>query len=143
MAKQKVEKQYKVARSVAEDEFERWITALGLDHKFDEDFVDANSLRLLSAHRNVVVRAIMYGHAVVNDKSELVFTPQHSPHKEPLTFRRPNGGDYKLMDMQSGGNNRTMAFLSAITGQNDNVFDKLDMIYDGDFCSSVSSLFLL
>lgn len=142
MAKQKTEKQYKVARSVAEDEFERWITALGLDHKFDEDFVDSNSLRLLSIHRNVVVRAIMYGHAVVNEKSELLFTPQYSPHKEPLVFRRPKGADYKLMDQQGGGTGRQMALLASVTGQNDNVFDQLDMAYDGDFCSSVAALFL-
>jgi hypothetical protein len=142
MAKPKTEKSYKVARSVAEDEFERWVTALGLDHKFDEDFVDPVSLKTVTAHRNVVVRAIMYGHAVVNDKLDLVFTPQHSPHKDPLVFRRPKGSDYKLMDAQSGGTNRTMALLASVTGQNDIVFDQLDMAYDGDFCSSVAMLFL-
>jgi hypothetical protein len=142
MAKAKAEKSYKVARSVAEDEFERWVTALGLDHKFDEDFADPVSLKSLGAHRNVVVRAIMYGHAVVNDKSELVFTPQHSPHKDPLVFRRPKGSDYKLMDTATGGTGRHMTFLASLTGQNDIVFDQLDMIYDGDFCSSVVMLFL-
>lgn len=142
MAKVKTEKSYKVARSVAEDEFERWVTGLGLDHKFDEDFAEPITLKALSIHRNVVVRAIMYGHAVVTDKLELAFTPQHSSHKEALVFRRPKGSDYKLMDGQSGGTNRNMAFLASITGQNDHVFDQLDMIYDGDFCSSVTALFL-
>ncbi|MBK9949934.1 MAG: hypothetical protein IPP12_22630 [Nitrospira sp.] len=142
MAKPKAEKQFKVARSVAEDEFERWTTALGLDHKFDEDFAEPNSLKLLSIHRNVVVRAIMYGHAVVNEKCELVFTPQHSPSKDALTFRRPRGSDYKLMDTANGGASRNMTFLASLTGQNDIVFDQMDMIYDGDFCSSVVALFL-
>jgi len=142
MAKAKAEKSYKVARPVAEDEFERWVTALGLDHKFDEDFVDPLTLKALTLHRGTIVRAIMHGHAVVNDKSELAFTPQHSPHKDQLVFRRPKGSDYKLMDQQSGGAVRQQALLASITGQNDDVFDKLDMIYDGDFCNSVVALFL-
>lgn len=142
MATEKAEKKFKVARSVAEDEFERWLTALGLDHKFDEDFADPITLKSLRVHKNVVVRAIMYGHAVVNEKAELVFTPQHSPHKNPLVFGRPKGADYKLMDQHSGGTARHMAFLASITGQNDMVYDQMDMVYDGDFCSSVVMLFL-
>ena len=142
MAKEKAEKSYKVARSVAEDEFERWATGMGLEHKFDADFIDPATLRMLSTHRNVIVRAIMLGHCVVNDKSELEFTPQHSPNKETLVFRRPKGAHYKEMDKQSGMTNRTMAFLSGITEKNDNVFDQIDMVYDGDCCSSVAALFL-
>lgn len=137
------EKKFKVARSVAEDEFERWLTALGLEHKFDEDFAEPITLKSLRIHKNVVVRAIMYGHAVVNEKAELAFTPQHSPHKDQLVFRRPRGSDYKLMDQQSGGGAvRQQALLASITGQNDHVFDQMDMIYDGDFCNSVVALFL-
>lgn len=142
MATEKPEKKYKVARSVAEDEFNKWVTALGLDHKFDEDFADPISLKSLKIHRNVVVRAIMYGHAAVNEKSELMFTPQYSPHKEPLVFKRPRGCDYKLMDEKNGGTNRTLALLCSVTGQNDNVFDQMDFAYDGDFCNSVAMLFL-
>lgn len=142
MATEKAEKKFKVARSVAEDEFERWLTALGLEHKFDEDFADPKTLKSLRLHKNVVVRAIMYGHAVVNEKAELVFTPQHSPHKSPLVFGRPKGADYKLMDQHSGSTERQMAFLASITGQNDIVFDQIDMVYDGDFCNSVVTLFL-
>lgn len=142
MATEKKEKQFKVARDVAEDEFARWATSLGLEHKFDEDFADPVSLKTLRAHRNAVVRAIVYGHAVVNESGDLLFTPQFSPHKEALKFRRPKGSDYKLMDKHSGGTERTLALLCSVTGQNDIVFDQMDFAYDGDFCNSVAALFL-
>ncbi len=134
--------QYKVAAEVAESEFARWCAALGLDAKFDEDFVDPVTFRSLSAHKNTIVRAIMKGHAHVDEKMNLVFTPQFSPHKDPMVFRRPKGSDFKLMDQHQGGSTRNFALLSSLSGQNDDVFDELDMLYDGDFCASLVALFL-
>ena len=93
----------KVAKEVAEVEFERFAEAMDLD--LDESYMDADDLAGFVKQKSRVIRAIQRGHLVVNDSGEAVYTPyrEGSKHKEPITFHERTGASIMAMDGKKKG----------------------------------------
>jgi hypothetical protein len=132
-----------VARAVAEEEFDRWTEAMGLD--LDLADMDEDDRKGLAVERGRIVRALQRSHAVVNDEGELVFTPQRrkSRHKDPITFREQTGATLIATDRHKEGKNvaKLYAVLGDVCEVEQKVFAGLASS-DAAFCRAVAQVFL-
>ncbi len=106
----------KIAKEVAEAEFEKWAEDMDLDH--DTDGMDAEDLTAFNKQKNRIVRSIMQGALVFNDDGEAVFTPQHKNAKstDPITFYESDGASLKAMDGKKKNQDmsKTFAVMAAM-----------------------------
>lgn len=111
----------KVAREVAEAEFDRWAEAMDLVAKFDDEAMkamDDEDKRSFVTQKRVIVDAIRFGRLVVNDSGEFVYTQQVGA-TDPITFHEPTGASLMAMDKagKAGhGITKTFAVLAEMTG---------------------------
>lgn len=88
----------KVAKEVAEQEFERFVECMDLD--VDTSGMDAEDLTAFNKQKGRIIRAVQAGSLVFNEDGEAVYTPQHkrTTHKEPITFHERTGASLMAMD---------------------------------------------
>lgn len=131
----------KVAKEVAEQEFERFAEVMDLD--VDPAFLDDEDKKGLELQKNRIIAAIMAGSLVINDDGEPVYTPQRSEDRTPITFHEPSGAS--LMEMDRKKKNEDIGKLYAIMASmgkvHANTFAKMKMS-DLKVCQAVTTLFL-
>lgn len=93
----------KVAREVAQDEFNRFCDSMDIDN--NTDAMTEEDAKSFEEPKGVIIRAIMEGSLLINDDGEPEYTPKNSPKVGNLTFREPNGADYMAMDRKKEGQN--------------------------------------
>lgn len=136
----KDENQNAVARTFAEEEFDRFVDCMDLDvePRDPEEAAD------VATHRARIVKAIERGDAIVNEVGEITFTPARSGSpKDPITFYEPRGSAWQATEQAK--KNKTITslhfMLAEITRKPPAYFAKLQGS-DYKFCQSVVSLFL-
>lgn len=131
----------KVAKEVAEAEFERFADVMDLD--LDPADMDEDDKKGLTQQRNRVVSAIQSGALVINESGEPVFTPVRTPGVEPLTFHEPTGASLMAMDRKKKTEDvgKMYALMGEITKTHANTFAKMKMS-DLKVCQAVTTLFL-
>lgn len=87
-----------ISTEVAEQEFERFVSAMDLD--FEASNMDANDLVQFKRQKKILIKAISNSSLNVNDDGEFVYTPQHkrSKYKEEITFYERDGAALMAMD---------------------------------------------
>lgn len=106
----------KVAREVAEAEFQRWAEAMGLARKLDPSKLDDNDRKSLASQKSILLDAVEDGHLVVDGEGQFVFTPVKGD-TTPLTFHEPDGAMLRAVDQAKAGAavERDHKLLGAIT----------------------------
>jgi hypothetical protein len=96
-------KENKVAREVAEQEFERFAEEMDLD--LDTSSMDAEDLTAFNKQKGRLIRAIERGSLVINENGEAVYTPANpgSKHQDPITFHERTGASLMAMDGKKKG----------------------------------------
>jgi hypothetical protein len=132
----------KVAREVAELEFERICVARRIDT--DESEMDDDDKKSFAEIKRKVVRAIERGDLVVNESGDPIFTPPVAG-AQALTFHRPTGATFMAMDSRGGngkgGITATVAAITEMTRTAPGVVSKLEAP-DFQFCCTLANLFL-
>jgi len=132
----------KVAREVAEKEFERFAKAWDIDVNVEGM---ANADRdSFNAQKDRIVSKIMSGAATVGDKGEISYDLQHPGEGvQTLVFQVPNGAAYMAMDRHKDRESmhKLYEFLGAMTKQPPKFFANMDA-RDVKFCQGVAVLFL-
>lgn len=135
--------QERVAREVAEQEFERMCTARRLCT--DPNEMDADDATSFEEVRKQIVRAIQRGELVITDEGDPIYTPP-VPGSKPLTFYRPTGATFLAMDArgpnESNGNQaRMVRALTEMTRSGKGEIAKLEAP-DYQLCTNLAQLFL-
>lgn len=130
----------KVAREVAETEFDRFVEAMDLDT--DESKMDSDDRKSFGELRERIVRAIEQGHLAIDDKGQPVYTPR-AGRTEPITFREPTGASFMAMDTKKKDQNvaKMYAVMADITGSDAKRFAQMSG-RDLKICQAIVTLFL-
>lgn len=131
----------KVAREVAEAEFERFVEAMDLE--LDDARMDTEDRKSFSELRDRVVRCIEQGHLVVDEKGQPVYTPRAGNHTQPITFHEPTGASFMAMDSKKKGQDiaKMYAVMADMTHLDAKVFASMAN-RDLKVCQAIVSLFL-
>ena len=88
----------KVAKEVAEAEFDRFVDCMDLD--VDTSDMDAEDLTAFNKQKGRIIRAVQSGALVFNEDGEAIYTPQHkrSKNKDAITFHERTGASLMAMD---------------------------------------------
>lgn len=133
----------KIARDVAEEEFERMCKSRRLATTTEEmDPDDATGFEEL---KRKILRAIQAGDLVVTDDGDPVYTPP-VPGAKPLTFHKPTGATLIAMDAKSasdsdGNQARMVRAMTEMTRSAKGELSKLE-VPDYQLCASLVNLFL-
>lgn len=129
-----------IVPEVAEADFNRFAEMMDLD--VDETRMSAEDVATFKEQKARLLRAMLRGHLVVNEKGEPVYTPQLGI-RDPITFHEPDGATMMAMDKLPKGENaaRTHALLGAMTGKPPVLFAKMKS-RDLKNCSAILNLFL-
>src|SRR5690606_5046195 len=98
--------EHKVPRDVAEEEFNRFLEAMDLE----PIFVDDDDKKGFEDARQRIVRAMMRGQLVINDKGEPVFTPGDG--KGDITFHEPTGNTFMATDQKRKNHDVAKSFAA-------------------------------
>jgi len=131
----------RVATEVAEQEFVRWVEAMGLKRKLNPDLLPEEDKSALRITKDEVLGAIEDGRLVVDEKGQFVFTPT-SGDTTAIIFREPNGAAFLSRDKFGDGQDQRKAFsvLCEITGQNLSRYGSM-LNRDLTVCQSILVLF--
>lgn len=131
----------KIAKEVAEAEFDRFAEAMDLD--VDPADMDEEDKKSFEQQRQRVVKAIQSGSLVINENGEPVFTPQRTKDAEPLTFHEPTGASLMAMDRKKKTEDigKLYATMGDITKTHASTFSKMPM-GDLKICMALVTLFL-
>lgn len=131
----------KIAKEVAEQEFDRFVEAMDLD--VDPVDMDEEDKKGYHQQRDRVIAAIQAGTLTINDNGEPVFTPQRTKDAEPLTFHEPTGASLMAMDRKKKTEDvgKMYAVMAEITKSHPSTFAKMKMA-DLKVCQAVTTLFL-
>ena len=117
----------KIAREVAESEFDRFTEAMDLD--LDTSLMDVEDLTAFNKQKSRLIRAIEKGHLIFNDNGEAVYTPDNkrSKYKDAITFRERTGASLMAMDGKKKNHDvaKTYAVLADMCGVHQSVFANL------------------
>ena len=132
----------KVAREVAEAEFDRFAESMDIDTT-DKALTEEDRASL-AQQRAIIVGAICKGSLVINDKGEPVFTPTQgdATARQPLTFPEPNGGVMLSVDRfgKNAGVAKTYAMLGELTKTTPAHFSRM-VERDLKVCRAIFALF--
>jgi hypothetical protein len=117
-------KEEKIAKEVAEQEFDRFVEAMDLD--LDTADMDAEDLTAFNKQKSRIVGAIQRGSLVINENGEAVYTPWRpgSKHKEAITFHERTGASLMAMDGKKKNHDvaKTYAVMADMCKVHPNVF---------------------
>lgn len=131
----------KIAKEVAEQDFERFAESMDLD--VDPSNMDEDDLKGFNQQKDRVIAAIQSGSLVVNDKDEPVFTPQRTNDAAAITFHEPTGASLMAMDRKKKTEDvgKLYAAMGDITRTNAKTFSTMRMA-DLKVCMAITTLFL-
>lgn len=134
----------KVALEAAELDFERFAKEFDLDTNIKN--MSEEDAESFEGQKGKIVRAIMSGHAVVDDQGNIIYTlkrPKEDGALKELTFKVPDGDVFSVMDKHKEGKNvhKMNSALAVITKQTPQTFVNMNAI-DVKFTQAVASLFL-
>jgi hypothetical protein len=137
------EREPALAKEVAEAEFERWLSEMGLSDKCDPARLNDEDKRSLAAVKELLVGALVAGSLVVDAGGCFVFTPTKSVDQTPVTFAEPTGASFMAMDQAKRGQDvqKTIKFIADITKQSPTRFAKM-VNRDLAVCSAIAAIFL-
>lgn len=128
----------KVAKEVAEQEFERFLKTMELD--IDVKGLDDEDRTAFFEAKTRIVNAICVGTLVVNDAGCPVFTD--SDGGTPITFLEPTGAALMATDTKKQGHDvgKMFRFMAETTGESPERFAKMRN-RDVKICMAIASLF--
>lgn len=131
----------KIAREVAEQEFNRFVEAMDLD--VDPADMDAEDKKGFEQQKDRIIAAVQSGSLVINDTGEPVFTPQRTEGAEAITFHEPTGASLMAMDRKKKTEDigKLYASMGEITKTHASTFSKMKMP-DLKVCIAITTLFL-
>ena len=131
----------KVAKEVAEQEFNRFVESMDLD--VDPADMDEDDRKGFNQQKDRVIAAIQFGALVIKDSGEPVFTPQRTNDADAITFHEPTGASLMAMDRKKKTEDigKLYAAMGDITKTHANVFSKMKMA-DLKVCMAITTLFL-
>lgn len=131
----------KVAKEVAEEEFNRFVECMDLD--VDPADMDEDDRKGFVQQKDRVIAAIQSGALVISDKGEPTYTPQRTNDVEPITFYEPTGASLMAMDRKKKTEDigKLYAAMGDMTKTHANVFSKMKMA-DLKVCMAITTLFL-
>lgn len=132
----------KVAREVAEEDFERMCASRRIST--DPDDMDADDYEGLVAIKKRVVRAIMAGDLVVMDDGDPVYTPPVEGGKA-IHFYKPTGATFMAMDgVGRDGDGTQLRMVRAITEMTRSGKGEIAKLEVPDYtlCTQLCNLFL-
>lgn len=125
----------KVAREVAEAEFERLLAA----HRIDPTKLDREGRESLADARRKIIDEICEGRITVDEKGQPTYSMQYE--EGTATFHRPKGATLLAMDTSKKDVHRLFAAIAEMTRQPAARFSKMDMV-DLDVVIAIATLFL-
>lgn len=130
----------KVATEVAEQEFDRFVEAMGLDVD-PKDWTDEDKQSFKEAKRRVI-SAMESGSLTIDEDGQPVYKPQLGK-TDPITFYEPTGADLMAIDQAKKGANvsATYKMLAAMTKTNAQLFANMKN-RDLKVCQALQALFL-
>ncbi len=131
----------KIAKEVAEQEFNRFVESMDLD--VDPADMDEDDRKGFTQQKDRVIAAIQSGALVIKDSGEPVFTPQRTNDADAITFHEPTGASLMAMDRKKKTEDigKLYAAMGDITKTHANVFSKMKMA-DLKVCMAITTLFL-
>jgi hypothetical protein len=128
-----------IAPEVAEDEFQRF--AEGMDLDVDPTGLSDEDKSSLEDSKRRIIRAMLKGQLVINEKCEPVFTPKSGG--KPITFYEPDGAALMATDMKKKGHDmaKTYAAMAAMTKENPTRFSSMPG-RDLKVCTAIFALFM-
>lgn len=131
----------KIAKEVAEQEFNRFVESMDLD--VDPADMDEDDRKGFTQQKDRVMAAIQSGALVIKDSGEPVFTPQRTNDADAITFHEPTGASLMAMDRKKKTEDigKLYAAMGDITKTHANVFSKMKMA-DLKVCMAITTLFL-
>jgi hypothetical protein len=132
----------KVAREVAEQEFDNFTEAMDIDNNVDA--MDEEDTSSFNKFKSTIVRAIMRGSLVFNDYGEAVYTPTHkrSPlFEKEVTFHERSGASMMAADGKKKGHD--MARMYSVLADMCKVNTKLISGMTGPDLKVCEALFVL
>lgn len=131
----------KVAREVAEAEFDRFIESNAIILDLGDSSEDDR--KEVGVQRARIVGAVMAGSLVFDENGEPIFTPQRTPDAEPIHFREPTGAALMAMDRKKAGADigKLYATMGEITGMHAKTFSSMK-VADLHICMAITALFL-
>ncbi|HET9954087.1 MAG TPA: hypothetical protein VFQ61_06270 [Polyangiaceae bacterium] len=126
---------------VAEAEFQRFVAAMALD--VDTSTMDEEDREEFKDKKRKIVRALMLGSLVIDEKGQPVYTPQVGDDRSPITFLEPRGSSLMAMDQRKQGHNvaKSFAVLADITKVSPQRFANM-FNRDIQVCLALQALFL-
>lgn len=130
----------KIAKEVAEAEFDRFIQANDI---LVDDCMEKEDRDAFNEQKARIVRAIEAGAMVVNEDGEPVYTPQRTKDAEALTFHEPTGASLMAMDRKKKNEDvgKLYATMGDMTRTDAKTFSNMKMA-DLKVCMAVTTLFL-
>ncbi|MCH9837697.1 hypothetical protein K0U83_18690 [bacterium] len=133
----------RIAREVAEQEFERFADEMDLD--VETTGLDAEDLAALTKQKNRIIKSIEQGALVINENGEAVYTPSNarSKHQEAIVFHERTGASLMAMDGKKKGHDvaKTYAVMADMCKVHPNVFAGLVGI-DAKVCEALFALLM-
>jgi hypothetical protein len=103
----------KIAKEVAEKEFEKWCDYVDIEL----DDLTPEEIKSMESHRRTIVRAIMKGAACVDENGQLSYTSQRTAEPQKYTFKEVSGATLVSMEKAEGNFARQFVVLSEVTGR--------------------------
>ena len=131
----------KIAKEVAELEFNRFVESMDLD--VDQSDMDEDDKKGFLQQKDRILSAIQNGSLVVLDTGEPVYTPQRTNDAQAITFHEPTGASLMAMDRKKKTEDigKLYAAMADITKTHASNFSKMKMA-DLKVCMAITTLFL-
>lgn len=131
----------KIAKEVAEQEFNRFVDAMDLD--VDPADMDEDDKKGFNQQKDRIIAGIQSGALVIKDTGEPVFTPQRTNDAEAITFYEPTGASLMAMDRKKKTEDigKLYAAMGDITKTHASTFSRMKMA-DLKICMAITTLFL-
>lgn len=133
--------EYKVARDVAEEEFNTLCENVDIDN--DTEAMSEEDQKGFEEQKAKLIRAIMRGTLTFNEDGLPVYTPMRSKIDNPLTFHEQTGAHLMAMDRKKEGQNvaKLLSLMDAMTKSAPGTCSKLEGA-DLKTCMAIITLFL-
>lgn len=130
-------------QELAEHEFERFVESMDLLINLEK--MDAEDRTAFDKAKDRLVREIVRGFLVVNEKGEMIYTPHHpdTKHDKPIHFYERKGSAVMGMDSKKKGHDvaKTYAVMGAMCRVHQSVFADL-VGTDGKVCEAIFALLM-
>lgn len=130
-----------VDKETALADFDRFTTAMDLD--VDTTEMDQDDVKSLEDMKGQIIKSMMRGNLVIDDKGQPVFTPTGMDEPNALTFHEPTGASLMSMDRRKSGEDvgKMTVIMADMTKTTANTFSAMPY-RDFKVCSAIVAVFL-